>query len=81
MSNPASAEPPPPQQPSQDPNRTLQLVIMMLLSVVVLLPIGGFLIYLLWRHPSLATPIATAGTVIGVILTPLVGILIAILKR
>ncbi|MFE6743855.1 hypothetical protein [Streptomyces tubercidicus] len=83
MSNSAPAEPPTApqrQQPSQESNRNLQLVIMMLLAVVVLLPVGGFLIYLIWRHPSLATPITTAVAVISVILT-LVGILIAILKR
>ncbi|WP_328743546.1 hypothetical protein OG436_39145 (plasmid) [Streptomyces caniferus] len=80
MSNPAPAEPPPPpqpQQPSQDSNRSLQLVINVFLLVMVLLLVAGLLIYVIWRHPSLATPIATAVAVIGVILTPL----IAILKR
>jgi len=49
-------------------------------SVLVLLLLGGFILYLTWQHPSLTGPMATAAAAITVPLT-VVGIILALMKR
>ncbi|MET9774556.1 hypothetical protein ABZ023_09800 [Streptomyces sp. NPDC006367] len=48
--------------------------------MLVLLLLGGFVLYLAWQHPSLAGPIGAAAAAITVPLT-LLGIVLALTKR
>lgn len=56
------------------------VILVACMSVIVLLMLGGFVLYLAWQHPSLAIPLGTAATVITVPLT-VFGIILVLTKR
>nr|AHE38678.1 hypothetical protein pFRL2_3 [Streptomyces sp. FR1] len=56
------------------------VVLVACMSVIVLLMLGGFVLYLAWQHPSLAVPLGTAATVITVPVT-VFGTILVLTKR
>ncbi|MGZ2362368.1 hypothetical protein LRE75_37930 [Streptomyces sp. 372A] len=79
MSTPPPPDPsaPPPGPPPSNPWLLFALIA---LSVTVLGLIGAATLYLTWQHPTLATPIAAAGSLVG-LLVAVIGIIIALAKR
>ncbi|MYW08607.1 hypothetical protein GT034_15065 [Streptomyces sp. SID2563] len=79
MSTPPPPDPaaPPPEPPSSNPWLLFALIS---LSAAVLGLIGAATLYLTWQHPTLATPITAAGSLVG-LLVAVIGLVIALAKR
>ncbi|MFJ2574715.1 hypothetical protein ACIOYT_30425 [Streptomyces halstedii] len=74
---------PDPVPPSPEPRPPSSLWIVFALtavSLVLVMTIAAATMYLTWEHPGLATPITTAGSVVGGCVA-IVGVIVAVARR